>query len=143
MRVLYRKPPPGKLVLLNKNSFINRRFWIAIPLVAGSAYALSRWFFLGLTASKWIGLPQFASAVQELNSESGSWGIAALVLECVAILLILPRKPKRQPSAPLDAHAWFEHLGHCALRTALCCFITVFLVVVYVVLSMATHRPQA
>lgn len=131
---------------------MNRRFSIAIPFVASSAYALNQWFFLGLTASKWIGLPQFAPAMQRLNTESGRWGIAALALQCVAILMILPRKPKqsasvfsteRAPSEPLDAHAWIEHLGHCALRAALCCFITILLVVVYVFLSLAIHRPVA
>jgi hypothetical protein len=122
---------------------------MAIPFVVGSAYALSRWFFLGLTASAWIGLPQFAPAMQKLNTESNRWGIAAVALQGVAILMILPSKPKqsafdfsteRSPSKPLDAHVWVEHLGRCVLRTALCCFITILLVVVCMFLSMAIHR---
>jgi len=99
--------------------------------VAASAYALDRWFSLGVAVSGWIGLPQFAPAMQKLNTESGRWGLAALALQCVAILMILPRKPKKSapafstgwpPSEPLDAHAWIEHLGHRVLRTALVLF---------------------
>jgi hypothetical protein len=131
---------------------MNPGLWIAIPFVAGSAYALSRWVFLGVAASGWIGLPQFAPAMEKLNTESGRWGLAALALQCVGILMILPRNPKksapafsteRSPSESLDAHAWIEHLGHCVLRTALCCFITILLVVVYVFLALAIHRLVA
>jgi hypothetical protein len=139
--------------LIHRNSlFMNPRFWVAIPFLVGSAFALSEWFSLGVAASGWIGLPQFAPAMQKLNTESGRWGLAALALQCVAILMILPRKPKKSapafstgwpPSEPLDAHAWIEHLGHCVLRTALCCFITILLVVVYVFLSLAIRRPVA
>jgi len=153
MRVPCRKPPAGKPVLIHRTFLLmNRRFWIAIPFVAASAYALLRWFSLGVAVSGWIGLPQFAPAMRKLNTESGRWGLAALALQCVAILMILPRKPKksafvfstgRAPSEPVDAHAWIEHLGHCVLRTALCCFITILLVVVYVFLSLAIHRPVA
>ncbi len=117
--------------------------------MAASASALNRWFVLGLTASKWIGLPRYASAMQNLNTESNRWGIAAIALQCVAILLILPRKPEqaafvfstdRLPGEPFDAHVWIEYLGHCLLRTALCCFITVLLVVVPIFLFSAIHR---
>jgi hypothetical protein len=66
-------------------------YLLTILAVAASAYAADRWFFAGLTASKWIGLPQYASAMKELQNESRDWGIAALFLEGTAVALGLPR----------------------------------------------------
>jgi hypothetical protein len=59
------------------------RYSLAILLAAASSYAIDRWFFSGVMASKWIGLPQYASAMRELQNESRNWGIVALVFPTV------------------------------------------------------------
>ena len=66
------------------------RYSLAILLAAASSYAIDRWFFSGLIASKWIGLPQYASAMKELLNESRNWGIVALVLEIAARVSAAP-----------------------------------------------------
>jgi membrane protein YqaA with SNARE-associated domain len=63
---------------------------LAILLGAASGYAIDRWFFSGLMASKWIGLPQYASAMKELQNESRNWGIVVVVLEIATLALVLP-----------------------------------------------------
>ena len=59
----------------------NLRYLVATLSAAGAAYAVDRWFLSGVMASKWIGLPQYASAMSQLQMESRHWGIAALVAE--------------------------------------------------------------
>jgi len=72
------------------------RYLFAVLVVTAAAYAVDRWFISGLVASKWIGLPQYASAMKELQNESRNWGIAALVLESAALALSLPRWSKEK-----------------------------------------------
>jgi hypothetical protein len=79
------------------------RYSLAIVLAAASSYAIDRWFFSGVMASKWIGLPQYASAMRELQNESRNWGIVALVLEIAALALVLPRGPKKELAVPKNS----------------------------------------
>jgi hypothetical protein len=37
------------------------RYSLTILFAVASGYAIDRWFFSGVMASKWIGLPQYAS----------------------------------------------------------------------------------
>jgi hypothetical protein len=111
------------------SSLKNRpRYSLAILLAAASSYAIDRWFFSGLMASKWIGLPQYASAMRELQNESRNWGIVALVLVIAALTLVLPRWPKHElaltKNSPLtlstERNVWTEYLGRCILHAGLC-----------------------
>jgi len=113
------------------------RYSLVILLVAASGYATDRWFFSGLMASKWIGLPQYASAMKELQNESRNWGIAGVVLESAALALALPRWPKEEialtRSSPLslssERNVWTEYLGRCILYAGLCLLGTVGLAI--------------
>jgi hypothetical protein len=113
------------------------RFSLAILLAAASGYAIDRWFFSGLMASKWIGLPQYASAMKELQNESQNWGIGVIVLESAAVALVLPRWPKEEialtKGSPLtfssERNVWSEYLGRCTLRAGLCLLGTVGLAI--------------
>ncbi|HTF24965.1 MAG TPA: hypothetical protein VK937_13780 [Candidatus Limnocylindria bacterium] len=101
---------------------------LAILLVAASGYAIDRWFLSGLMASKWIGLPQYASAMRKLQNESRNWGIVVLVLEIAALALVLPRWPKGELALTKNSvltlsterNVWTEYLGRCILHTGLC-----------------------
>jgi hypothetical protein len=109
------------------------RYSLAILLGAASGYAIDRWFFSGLTASKWIGLPQYASAMKELQNESLNWGIVVVVLEIATLALVLPRWPKVEialtKSSPLtlssERNVRTDYLGRCILRAGLWLFGTV------------------
>ena len=89
---------------------------------------MDRWFFSGLTASKWIGLPQYASAMKELQDESRNWGVAALSIEIAAFALALPRWPKERILLARDSastlgtemNVWTEYLGRCVLHAVGC-----------------------
>jgi hypothetical protein len=113
------------------------RYSLAILLGVASGYAIDRWFFSGLTASKWIGLPQYASAMKELQNESRNWGIVVVVLESTALALVLPRWPKEEialtRSSPLtlssERNVWTEYLGQCILHAGLCLLGTVGLAI--------------
>jgi hypothetical protein len=104
------------------------RYSLAILVAAASSYAIDRWFFSGVIASKWIGLPQYASAMRELQNESRNWGIVALVLEIVALALVLPRWPKKELALPKnfpitlssERNARTEYLGLGILSAGLC-----------------------
>jgi hypothetical protein len=104
------------------------RYLLAILLVAASSYAIDRWFFSGLIASKWIGLPQYASAMRELHNESRNWGIVALVLELAALALVLPSWPKEELALTKNSlltlstgrNVRTEYLGRCVLNAGLC-----------------------
>ena len=117
---------------------MNRPWYsLSIMLAAASSYAIDRWFFSGLIASKWIGLPQYASAMRELQNESRNWGIVALVLEIAALALVLPRWPKDElaltKNSPLtlstERNVWTEYLGRCISHAGLCLFGTLGLAI--------------
>lgn len=74
------------------------RLALLILVTCLSSYAADRWFLSGLTASKWIGLPQYEQAMTELRTESAKSGAAAVVLGIVAFLLAVPRWPARVKS---------------------------------------------
>jgi hypothetical protein len=103
------------------------RYALAILPVAGCSYAMDRWFFSGLVASKWIGLPQYENAMKELQSQSMRWGIATLILGILALVSVLPRWPVRAEAgtirAPLtpssEGNVWMEYLGRCIFRAAM------------------------
>jgi|SRR5579859_2717387 len=109
------------------------RFSIAVLAAAAAAYALDRWFFSGVTASKWIGLPQYAFKMNRLKAESEIWGMAALAAEGLALLLVLPRwtTEKLTPSAssvlaqPPEQNLMAEYAWKCIFRVGLCLLGTV------------------
>jgi hypothetical protein len=104
------------------------RYVLAILAVAAAAYTVDRWFISGVIASKWIGLPQYASAMKELQNASRNWGIAALVLEAAALALALPRWPKKKTplargsvlTLGIAQNRWTEYLGRCIFHAVLC-----------------------
>jgi len=104
------------------------RYSLAIVLAAASSYATDRWFFSGVIASKWIGLPQYASAMRELQNESRNWGIVALLLEIAAFALVLPGWPAKELALIKDSpltlrtgrNVWTESLGRGILHVGLC-----------------------
>jgi hypothetical protein len=104
------------------------RYSVATLSAVVAAYAVDRWFLSGVMASKWIGLPQHASAMNRLQMESQRWGIAALIAEGLAVLLVLPRwaKEKQVPIATSALTASRKEnlpLGYfwkCALRMGFC-----------------------
>jgi hypothetical protein len=103
------------------------RYVLAIFVVAACSYAIDRWFFSGVVASKWIGLPQYEQAVKQLQSQSEKWGIAAMILGIVAIPLILPNWPVEAKGAAGPTtitvgpgpNPWIVYLGRCAVRTGI------------------------
>jgi hypothetical protein len=103
----------------------NLKLSIVTLTIAASAYAVVRWFFLGLTASKWIGLPQYAAMMQSVQNQSRNWGIAALMLEAIAIsfsALLLGKPVKPIPSSSVTGPAqstdhWLARAGLCVLGT--------------------------
>ncbi len=109
------------------------RFSTAVLAAAAAAYALDRWFFSGVMASKWIGLPQYASAMNKLKAGSATWGIAALAAECLALLLVLPRwtAEKSTPSAnsvlawPPQQNLTAQYAWKCFFRASFCLLGTV------------------
>lgn len=108
---------------------INLRLSIVTLTIAASAYAVVRWFILGLTASGWIGLPQFAETMQRVQHQSRNWGITALMLEVVSIsfsLLPFRKRVKTVPSSSITSPAVQAQLtDHWAARAALCVLGTV------------------
>ena len=121
-------------------SWIKNQPWylLTILLVAASSYALDRWFAAGLTASKWIGLQQYASAMRELQNESRNWGIVAIAFEFAALALVWPRWPKENRALAEDSpltlgvglNARSEYVGRCMLRIGLCFLGTLGLAIV-------------
>ena len=103
------------------------RYALALLPAAACSYALDRWFFSGLVASKWIGLPQSETKMKELQDQSLHWGIIALILGILALALVLPRWPVRAEvrtvHAPLttsaEGNVWMEYLGRCILHTGI------------------------
>jgi len=100
------------------------RFALLILITCLCSYAVDRWFLSGLTASKWIGLPQHEQAMAGLRTESAKWGVAAVVLGVAAFLLALPRWPARLESdatrsvltSGSDGHILKAFLLQCLLR---------------------------
>jgi hypothetical protein len=76
---------------------------LAALSLAAAGYALDRYFFDGLIASKWIGLPQYEPAMRKLIFESHLWGIAAIALNCVAFSLALSTWTKPHTTQILDS----------------------------------------
>ncbi len=115
----------------------------AILAMVASAYAMDRWFISGLTASKWIGLPQYASAMKEFQNVSRTWGSRAVILECVAFVLLLPAWQKQKVVPMKDSmflvttnpNARLEFLGRCVLRAALCFLGTLALAILILVIA--------
>jgi hypothetical protein len=93
-------------------------------------------------ASKLIGLPQYADAMQRLQRQSTRWGIAAVVLEIIALasgVLAEDRRDFLQPSAqasltyPFEQNRWMNFIQHRFIRLALVAVGTLALVVVFAV----------
>jgi hypothetical protein len=101
------------------------RYLLAILAVAAAAYAVDKWFFLGVTASKWIGLADHAALMRQTQDQSRNWGIAALVLELVAIIL----------SLPIESSSGGIHIIHCLRRSVFCILGTVVLAFLHVVVA--------
>lgn len=103
--------------------------------------------FSGLIASKWIGLPQYASAMRELQNESRNWGIVALVLEIAALALVLPRWPKEELALTKNSTLAFstgwnaptEYLGRCILHAGLCLLGTLGLAILIPLIAAVVH----
>lgn len=127
-----------------------RRFAMAILFVGTCSYATDRWFFSGVAASKWIGLPQYEQAVKELQKQSGIWGIVALAFGIVAFVLILPHYPaqlgpesKRTRgiiTASPDGNPWIGYAGQCVLRVGIILFGTFGLAVMIPLAAYFLHR---
>jgi hypothetical protein len=108
------------------------RYVLAIVVVAACSYAIDRWFFSGLVASKWIGLPQYQQAMRELQSQSEKWGIAAVILGIVAIPLTLPDwsveakgdSGRSTITAGPGPNPWIDYLGRCAVRAGIFLILT-------------------
>lgn len=123
------------------------RYSIAVLAAAGAAYALDRWFFSGVLASKWIGLPQYASEMNRLKAESETWGMAALVAEGLALLLVLPRwtVERLTPSASSvltqtpQQNLIAEYAWKCFFRVSLCLLGTVVGAVCF---PLVTNLPR-
>jgi len=106
------------------------RFALAILFVGACAYAVDRWFFSGVMASKWIGLPEYEQAMKELQKHSVIWGDVALVLGIVGFLLILPPWPVRPKievthgilTATPEGNIWTEYFGQCIFRAGITLF---------------------
>jgi hypothetical protein len=108
------------------------RYMLAIFVVASCSYSIDRWFFSGLVANKWIGLPQYEQAIKELQSQSEKWGTAALILGIVALALMLPHWPveakadlgRATITASPGPDPWIDYLGRCVVHAAIFLFLT-------------------
>ncbi len=124
--------------------------------MATCAWALIRWFSLGLMASKLIGLPQYASAMQSMEQQSRRWGIAAVVLEVVALVLAVFAETESDVSRPVACasltypfmqNRWMHLLQRWFIRVVMVMLGTIglvllFLFVIYLV-GAITYRFQA
>jgi len=107
-------------------------YMLAILVAASCSYAIDRWFFSGLMASKWIGLPQYEQAMKELQGQSEKWGIAAVILGIVALVLILPHWPveakgdtgRSTIAASPGPNPWINYLLRCAVHAGILLFLT-------------------
>lgn len=103
---------------------------LAILSVGACGYAIDRWFFSGVMASKWIGLPQYEQAMKELQKESVIWGVLALVLGILAFVLVLPPWPARSNieathhalTATPAGNTWRDYFGQCVFRAGVILF---------------------
>jgi hypothetical protein len=103
--------------------------------MAAAAYAAIRWFFLGVTASKWIDLPQFAVQMRETLIASRNWGLSAFALECTTVALCLSIKKTR-----LQAGSYADILSHWVFRVIYCVAGTVAMVFLYLFFVYITER---
>jgi hypothetical protein len=102
---------------------IHPRYLAGLVVIGACSYAIDRWFFSGLFASKWIGLPQYERAMHELQGQSMRWGTAALLLEIMALALVLPKFSRRNKNDAVDksliasreGNVWLAYLGKCVL----------------------------
>jgi hypothetical protein len=131
----------GDLIRLAKTNLGRVAAFLAMLL---AAFAILKWFSDGLVASKWIDLPQYASAMQHLQRASSEWGIAALALESLALGLSLFPIPKAetaptvttlQSSHPVERSRFPQLVKHCAARTALCVLGTAGLILIAFVIG--------
>jgi hypothetical protein len=107
-------------------AIVNTKLSIVALTIAASAFAVLRWFILGLAASKWVGLPPYAATMQSVQNQSRNWGVAALMLEATAIsfsLLLFGKGVKTIPSTSVTGPA--QLTDHWLARAALCVFGTV------------------
>jgi len=107
--------------LRNFADWVFRRKWsfLAIGLMACAGYAADEWFFGGLVASKWIGLPAYESQMREALRESRAWGIAAIVMECAAVALAMPSWLKQRGDS--DSSIILETVGSSRFGRAVLC----------------------
>ncbi len=127
------------------------RYSLAILFAAASGYAIDRWFFSGVMASKWIGLPQYASEMRALQNESRNWGIVASVLETAALALVLPCWPKQELALTRNAtltlsserNVWTEYLGQCILQVGLCLLATIGFAILIPLIANSVGRVVA
>ena len=87
--------------------------------MACAGYAADEWFFGGLVASKWIGLPAYESQMREALRESRAWGIAAIVMECAAVALAMPSWLKQRGDT--DSSIILETVGSSRFGRAVLC----------------------
>lgn len=128
--VIYRHRMDGRERLPFRLSELIRRFFVFVCVV-GAAFSIIRWFLAGLIASKWIGLPQYASEMHDLQNKSRHWGIAAVVLEIVAIAISL-YPGSRPATAERDSVSYSRQVtGPWYVRSAFCIVGTVGLVALW------------
>jgi hypothetical protein len=118
---------------------------LAIFIAAACSYAMDRWLFSELVASKWIGLPRYEQAMKELQSQSEKWGIAAVILGIVAIPLILPAWPlgakgdAGRTTITAGSYPWIGYLGRCAVRVGIFLILTFGLAVLIPLAANFVH----
>ena len=122
----------ARLVAGNLLSSIKKRprYALALLSVGACSYATDRWFFSGVMASKWIGLPEYEQAMKELQKQSGNWGVVAIAFGIVAFVLILPRWPARSRietthgilTASPEGNIWTGYFGQCAFCAGIILF---------------------
>ena len=106
------------------------RYFFALLTMGAAAYALDKWFFLGVAASKWIGLPDYAALMRETQNQSRNWGIAALILEALTLdVLVLPGNSGKDDvhtgdltplTARSESRSANDYIAQFAIRTVLC-----------------------
>jgi hypothetical protein len=108
------------------------RYMLAILVAAACSYAIDRWFFSGLVASKWIGLPQYEQAMKELQSQSEKWYIAAVILGIVGLALMLPHWPveakgdtgRTTITTSAVPSPWIDYLRRCVVHAGIFLLLT-------------------
>jgi hypothetical protein len=67
-----------------------RVLWLlgALALMFVSAYSILKFYSIGSNVSGWIGLPQYAAQIPQLEAEARWWGRVGVVLPFLAALLL-------------------------------------------------------